>query len=81
MAGFNLNIQKLVKTANNGFGKFVLNRQTLVPFVGQRTVTAEAPPPTPSSDIAFVNAVAQSSIGNRSGVASDNISSIDNITF
>ena len=80
MAGFNLNIQKLVKTANNGFGKFVLNRQTLVPFVGRRTVTAEAPP-APSSDIAFVNAVAQSSIGNRSGVASDNISSIDNITF
>lgn len=79
MAGFNLNIQKLVKTANNGFGKFVLNRQNLVPFVGQRTV-AEAPP-APSSDIAFVNAVAQSSIGNRSGVASDNISSIDNITF
>ena len=80
MAGFNLNIQKLVKTANNGFGKFVLNRQNLVPFVGQRTVTAEAPP-TPSSDIAFVNAVAQSNIGNRSGVASDNINSIDNITF
>lgn len=78
MAGFNLNIQKLVKTASNGFGKFVLNRQNLVPFVGQATVST---PPPPASDISSINNVARTNIGNKSGVLAANISSVNNIDF